>query len=1163
MPLSNILSSGINNLNRTVSNATAGLQSFDVNQFNTGLTRGISQLQGGLSQAGGLLQQANGGMQQLSGNLNNVLGGAGSALSRVNAQLPQFSSAFTDLERNFQGTIENLNRVNIVELSNNITQPLSEIARLPEISGLFNQDRISQTLNGIRQNINVLPEAFNSITTGLSDVTSAVNNLSSSASSILSGARGIFENISGYDDAILRQLRLTNSSGGNRSGTPTEFALAPSSTGDGIALPNPLREYASYTYNLELSVLSPYEINSPEDSYRNGLSNSIVRSGGGNYNNRVTTFDEDVLGKHAEYYIDDLETLTLASPNPDTGLTPGSTIRFTITEPYSMGKFLEALAIGANQAGYNSYIEAPYVLKITFKGYDQNGRILLNTAAPAKFMPIKLTNIEFEVKSQGSMYQVEAIPYNEIALTSQASSVRTDVNLTGRTVIENLETGNTATPQSPPLTAILNGRGETLAEAGAYNTPDRYIIMFPTDSQGATRAVTAARESNFSGVSGATTGVTETAAAQLRASGDLGILNRITANQTQIIPDGSVYETLRRYAATNVNIIGQSPLLDNVLQDGDRTHPRHDHSYDEFGTVIRTQVEAGSDATARNGMYTRNTSIISIIEDMVLSSEYGRNITEQAQANAAEGLREWFRIETQVFIEEDPATQVQRGTPPKIYVYSVVPYFPDESSFQGPSRRSANTQSQRNLSLKEYNYYYTGLNEDVLDFRIEFKTAFFQNLFADLGQLSTSQRIGGAGEVVNPNALDHTSTAPPGIGPTSGGTLAEPSPPLEEITGTTDSARGGMRGSASIQAKRNIAQQFHDTLINSNVDMVNAEMEIWGDPYWIPESGMGNYNAAPSGIHPNLTVDGGVTGQHSTITVLVNFRTPFDYNQDAGRMQFSDVVKPFSGVYQVTRIENKFSGGKFTQTLKMIRKRGQNDEATGATDALQLGGNPLDRTQSGAAASGAATAGQPNNTGVPASSAGGGGGGTGSSAAAGSGPNGERVPTATGGTLSTIRTSIRGLETQVATLVAPNLQGLIDELEQEYGYEIRSLGGYVDRYIRGTTTKSWHASGIAIDINPYPDNADGSRLTTNLPYPPNGSEMVALAAKYGLGWGGAWTGGYFDAMHFSAATGEQGTFVVQRGVIPAAAPSTTPTPDTSGTGTPTTGGTDPRAAGPQ
>ena len=32
---------------------------------------------------------------------------------------------------------------------------------------------------------------------------------------------------------------------------------------------------------------------------------------------------------------------------------------------------------------------------------------------------------------------------------------------------------------------------------------------------------------------------------------------------------------------------------------------------------------------------------------------------------------------------------------------------------------------------------------------------------------------------------------------------------------------------------------------------------------------------------------------------------------------------PFSGIYQVTRVENVFESGQFTQSLKCIRKQGQ------------------------------------------------------------------------------------------------------------------------------------------------------------------------------------------------------------------------------------------------
>ena len=1125
MPLQDFLRSGISSIERTVSNASSGLQSFDTNQFNQGLTRGIDQLGGQLGAANGLLQQA--------GSISNIAPRARGSLEGLTG------GALGDFEQVFQGKIQDLSNANIIGQVDGLTGSVSDIINnVPDVNipEMFNSQGLqSRISNSFAQNVSVLPESFRTVTSSVREITGAVSNISSAAAGFGNSVQQELNETlgSGYDDAILRFLRL-NPGTGDRADSNTAIEQVPSESGTGLRVQNPLRKFASYNYILELGCLAPFELNSPNDTYRVNLGNSIARSGGGNYNNRTTTFNEDTFGKHAEYYIDNLEIDTVVSPNPNTGVTQGTNIEFTITEPYSMGQFLESLQIAATESGYTNYIEAPYVLKIDFLGLDQDGRAIQGQAAPPKFIPVKLTNIEFEVRGTGSEYQCKAIPFNELALTAQTATVRTDVTVRGRTVIEALETGNRDRPDSTSLTDTLNGRGESIAATGAYTSPDRYIIMFPSDRQGASRAVNAAREADTGRQTGATRTITETQASQLSTSE----LSLIRSTGTQVIPDGAVFDVLQRYARNNINVIGQSPIIEDVNQDGDRTPSPHAEAVnEETGTVSRAAASAQIDETSRSGNYTQNTSIISIIENLVLTSEWGRQLVEE---QGEEGLKEWFRIETQVFLETDPGTQVTRGTPPKIYVYSVVPYYPDEAKFQAPSQRSENTQGLVELACKEYNYYYTGTNEDVLDFQIEFKTAFFQNLFADLGQHGSAMRTGGTGESVTPRSLNFTEIAPPGIGPISNGQLSEPSAPTMETTRGSDNANGGIRHSASTAAKAHIAQAFHDTLINSNVDMVNAEMEIWGDPYYLPTSGSGNYTAATGG-RPMLTADGTMDMQNSEVFVVVNFRTPFDYNVRTGAMQFSNLVKPFSGLYSLTTVRNSFSSGKFTNTLKMIRRRGQNDEATGNNDVIRQGTNQIISPTNIGPVVGAETAGQPNNSGagrVP---------NTGTT-----GTNGESRPTTGGGTLSTIRTSIRGLETQVATIIAPNMQALIDELEQDYGYEIYSLGGYVDRYISGTTTKSWHASGIAIDINPA-ENPYTNRLITDMPQPPNGSEMVALATKHGLGWGGNWSSSK-DAMHFSAATNEQGTLVVQRGVIPAAPPETTSAPNTSGTGGATTSG---------
>jgi uncharacterized protein YcbK (DUF882 family) len=123
--------------------------------------------------------------------------------------------------------------------------------------------------------------------------------------------------------------------------------------------------------------------------------------------------------------------------------------------------------------------------------------------------------------------------------------------------------------------------------------------------------------------------------------------------------------------------------------------------------------------------------------------------------------------------------------------------------------------------------------------------------------------------------------------------------------------------------------------------------------------------------------------------------------------------------------------------------------------------------------------------------------------------------------MTTIRTP-GGKAFDVASPYAANFQGFVTELENS-GYKIKSIGGYANRNIAGTGTKSYHSLGVAIDINPAqnPHLFDG-RLVTDMP-----SNVGQMASKYGLGWGGAWRSSK-DAMHFSMAKGEMGAVAIDR-----------------------------------
>lgn len=118
--------------------------------------------------------------------------------------------------------------------------------------------------------------------------------------------------------------------------------------------------------------------------------------------------------------------------------------------------------------------------------------------------------------------------------------------------------------------------------------------------------------------------------------------------------------------------------------------------------------------------------------------------------------------------------------------------------------------------------------------------------------------------------------------------------------------------------------------------------------------------------------------------------------------------------------------------------------------------------------------------------------------------------------LGTVK-SANGARASVAKQYVEIFQGFINELEAT-GYEINSLAGYADRDVRGIPgIKSAHAYGAAIDINPA-NNPLGTRLITDMPV----DKVRALAAKYGIGWGGNWTSRK-DAMHFSMLKSEGGS----------------------------------------
>ena len=971
----------------------------------------------------------------------------------------------------------------------------------------------------------ILNKALGAGTSALNSIIGDAQNKLTAATGLLSGATASLDQLSGLADKVGLRDALSSS-----VDVPESIIGINSQTrktkpkGKSINIQNQLENYASFNCVFELGALSVNSINNPAESYRkNGSDVTILRSGGGGINeNRVRTIYE-ALGKEAgnlEYFIDDFEMQAIVAPSRKSGIAPATKIRFAVHEPYSMGLFLQALQAAALDAGFRNYLQAPYLLELDFVGWDDEGNAIPIEYANRK-IPFKLSNIEFEVERGGSVYQIEAYPWNEVALLDEYAKIQDQISITGPSVLEAITTG----PRS--LSVTINNAIATAANNKNQPVSDIYLVRFPTSRTGLNSTTT--QESldpdaailqeieQIRAVNGTQAGTDAARDRQVSTISDF-LINAGRGSGEQ-----SPADRILTNAITDVNAIGMSQMVPVSNAGGDSPFGLGLYTLDEeTGIYKRDGVELEIADGIRTFRFEKGTKVTKVIEEMVLVSEYGKAAMEAA-ASDEESMIPWFRIEPQVYVIDDWIVEEETGKKAKVWVYNVVQYEVASSTFTAPNQEVA-VQERAKQAVKSYDYIYSGENKDVLGFDIKFNAAFFTAIAADFGELPAGERSATAEGLTTPDQAAPLSTGDGTVGAAG----------VDGQVVTVPTVRNFSGGTYNIDRGTNLARIFHQNLINSDVDLITADLEIWGDPYYLHDSGMGNYNAEESNTSACLTADGCADYQRGHVHILVNFRTPIDYNRD-GSMMFPEdtiAVNGFSGLYRVLQVQSTISGNQFKQTLKLIREKNQTME--GAADqnrrqALQTNPNATNSNPENAS--------PPNEqTGVARDS---------NVAAAGQAvarPLGEDGPLKT--VASTVNPAFRA---EVAELVAENFQALIDDLEQTYGYEIKAMGGYSARRARGSQNWSYHASGLALDFN-YAENGmvkprpDDAPEPTDMPEDGTGSAMEALAAKHGLGWGGAWNS-LTDSMHFSAAKKEFGYLDWPRnGIIPGLPeqPPTTP-----------------------
>lgn len=654
----------------------------------------------------------------------------------------------------------------------------------------------------------------------------------------------------------------------------------------GIKLPlaNPLFSYASYDYILGIASLTDADLNFPDKSYRAGkVLPLICKSANVDPKNRIAT----PYGKF-DFFMDNL-TIKSVIGHEKGNNTNATMLSFEITEPYSMGMFMISCQQAAYEAGHNNWRAAPFLLTIDFRGNKETGQ-MDKIPGTARQIPFKFQMISMKVSEKGAVYSCDAMPYNQQALSSKNSTLKSDASIKGKTVQEMLQTGEKS------LQVVINQRFQQLKKDGTVAVADEMLILFPNDV--ASETAPAAQSENNAGATSAPQSVEAVFT-------KLGIA-RSEVNKTLVQPEGVC------------NALGKAKMGYDQNRKGDTVVGKDNKVYNsETGVVVRQNNTL--DVLSANFKFNQDTDIPNAINQVLLNSEFPEKTLDTANISP-EGYRGWWRIDVQTY-NISAAENVGTGEKAKLIVYRVVPYSAHTSRLMPPNTKAPGFEELKKQAVKQYEYIYTGKNVDIIKFDIEFSASFSALMASDnLKRTQDSKTASSAGGAKESQPID--APMPPGQPPpTEPGAIATMVNYTKTST-STDKLGGG--GSETMGTRA--ARLFHDAITNGT-DMMQLNMEIIGDPYYIAQSGQGNYTSTPT-QYANLNSDKSINWQNGEVDIVVNFRTPIDINQTTGLYNFggssqSAPVIGFSGLYKINNVESYFKSGKFTQRIAGFRRPAQ------------------------------------------------------------------------------------------------------------------------------------------------------------------------------------------------------------------------------------------------
>lgn len=663
---------------------------------------------------------------------------------------------------------------------------------------------------------------------------------------------------------------------------------------------NILNSYRSVNYNFTLAAISAYQANRPENYDLKNPKYIVATSKGKNKNDRanslgasantpitkrvqddIAAFNKDTPGSF-DLFIDDVNIDSTFSFK-EGAVTLPLKFDFDVIEPYSLNGFIESLQICALASGFSDYIKAGYVLILDFIGIPDVGDTPLPEPVPnsSKVFFIRITGIQVSVTDSGTKYKVSAVALSETARGNAVSKTKRKLVGKGNTIKE-------------LLTDVVKGMNEHSSNEAKSSSSkqtmfDSYEILFPVYNE----------------------------------------KGEIIPGRDNEIASEKFWDDL---AAANSNVamneIGAAPSAYQPAGSGAKNPPKQE-SQSTLTHKHTAQFDSG-------------VPITDIISSTIRDSNYVKKVIKAFQSNGnvqsvldSNGFLNYFIITPKIVAKDGPDNPATKQ-PYYTYTYLVEVYkVLYNMAVPGAGNYAIDVKKIQNYALRNYRYFYTGLNTDILDFKINLNNLFFEEIPASLGNNEADSSADSAKSSNSTNTrAGEPGTKNIGSSVPQYSTNNSSSANYNDMPNSTAPDGTGWQQSVKI---------MHEKIANS-VGLISGDLSILGDPYYLTATGSGN------SLNKNSEFGKLANGQEAAVRagmVLISlaFNNPDDIDQ-SGFMKFNNNPLPIGGLYQITLVKSKFKDGIFRQDLSILRVPGQSidKQPDDASKIYSSYPNPEDQT---------------------------------------------------------------------------------------------------------------------------------------------------------------------------------------------------------------------------